>query len=104
MFPVSNQRGGFNLSLMHLGRHITLPNKRDAMSAAVFKKYNVVTPIEGSEEFVQKAQLIFSLNDSSLAPYLSRKDYWNSLPEDYIQRPYNREFCINVIIYVIFDK
>ena len=74
------------------------------MSAAVFKKYNVVTPIEGSEEFVENAQSIFKLNDSTLAPYLSVKDYRNSLPEDYIQRPYNRKFFLNVIIYVIFDK
>ena len=72
------------------------------MSAAVFKKYNVVAPLEGSEEFVEKAQSIFNLNDSTLAPFLSPKEFWKSLPEDYMQRPHNREYCLNVIIYVFF--
>ena len=74
------------------------------MSAAVFKKYNVIEPLEGSQEFVEKAQSIFSLNDSALAPFVSIKSAWKPLPEDPIQRPYNCEFCIYRISYVIFEK
>ena len=70
------------------------PFERDAMSAAVFKKYNVVEPLEGSQEFVEKAQSIFSLNDSALAPFVSMKAAWKPLPEDPIQRPYNCKFCM----------
>jgi len=68
---------------------ITFFQNRDAMSAAVFKKYNVIEPLEGSQEFVEKAQSIFSLNDSALAPFVSMKAAWKPLPEDPIQRPYN---------------